>query len=259
MEFLLPGRKAPIIYESCLESTNRSLKEMARQGAAEGTVLIAGRQTGGRGRLGRRFASPAGGLYLSMLLLPGCTPEESLSITPLAAVAVRRAVKACTEAEPLIKWPNDLLLDGGKLCGILTEQSFDEKGLPRLVLGIGINVNTVGLPAELGAASIIGSTGRETDRAALAARLIGELDGMYALWRGNRGFFLEEYRAHCSTLGRELDIIQNGCRRRGRALGINADFSLKVEYPGGAREDIRFGEVSLREAEKSLDKTGRTR
>ena len=157
-----------------------------------------------------------------------------------------------------IKWPNDIVYDGRKLGGILTE-SVLLGAEPAVVLGIGINVNTVGLPAELGAASIIGSTGRETDRAALAARLIGELDGMYALWRGNRGFFLEEYRAHCSTLGRELDIIQNGCRRRGRALGINADFSLKVEYPGGAREDIRFGEVSLREAGKKPYKSGRTR
>ena len=117
-------RHAPVYRFDRLDSTNTRLKALAREGAAPGTVLLAREQSGGRGRLGRSFASPPGGLYLSMLLRPACPPERCLSLTPLAAVAARRAVLDCTGLSPEIKWPNDLLLGGKKLCGILTEVRF---------------------------------------------------------------------------------------------------------------------------------------
>ena len=242
-------RTAPILVLETVDSTNTRLKALAREGAAHGTVLLARQQTGGRGRRGRSFVSPPGGLYLSMLLRPGCEPARCSTLTPLAAVAVRRAVIACTAAAPEIKWPNDLQLAGKKLCGIMTEPLSDGEG-PQVVIGIGLNGNTrrEDFPPALRdtACSLRTETGHPVDLDALAERLIGELDGLYAAWCADACCCLEEYRAACSTVGREISLLQNGESRPARTLGINEDFSLRVRYPDGSCEDIRFGEVSVR-------------
>ena len=178
MERLFPGRQAPVFYESCLDSTNRLLKEWAVQGAAHGTVLIAGRQTGGRGRLGRSFVSPEGGLYLSVLFRPACSLEQAASLSALAALAVCRAVRAVAAAEPGIKWPNDVVLNGKKLCGILAESVLGSDGA-RLVVGIGVNGNLrlEDFPEELRqtAGSLLTETGKRVDLRVLAERLIREM------------------------------------------------------------------------------------
>ena len=211
-------------------------------------MLIAGCQTGGRGRLGRRFESPPEGLYLSMLLRPECTPERMASITAASAVAVRRAIECACSVSADIKWPNDLLLGGKKICGILTELNCCD-GANALVIGVGINVNTrtEQFPPELRdtAGSILTVTGKTADRQKLAGQLIKQLDEMYKVWLDDRQAFLEEYRAACINCGRELLILQNGQTRTARALGINEDYSLAVVTEQG-REDISFGEVSIR-------------
>ncbi len=245
-------RTGPVLWFDTLESTNNRMKELIRQGAVHGTVLAAREQTGGRGRLGRSFASPPGGLYLSLLLQPDCAPERCLSLTPLAAVAVRRAVAACADAEPVIKWPNDLLLNGKKLCGILVELLF-AGGQPQVIVGIGVNVNTEReeFPEELRetACSLYTETGRRIELHVLAERLIGELDGLYAAWLADARCCLAEYRAACATVGREVLLLQNGESRAALALGVNEEYSLTVQYPDGSTEDIRFGEVSVRSTE----------
>ena len=114
-------RKAPVLYARSIDSTNNALKKLAAQGAPDGTVLWASEQTAGRGRLGRSFLSPEGGLYLSMLWRPDCPPEKTVSLTSCAAVALCRCLEAWPELDVSIKWPNDVLLGGRKLCGILTE------------------------------------------------------------------------------------------------------------------------------------------
>lgn len=246
---MVPGRSAPVFYESCLDSTNRLLKEMAAAGAENGAVLIAGRQTGGRGRLGRGFVSPEGGLYLSLLLRPEGPPERAASLSALAAVAVCRAVRAAAGVEAAVKWPNDVLLHGKKLCGILAESAV-EAGKVRVVLGIGVNANLrrEDFPEELRetACSLLTETGRPVDLDALAGELIRTLDTLTAAWAADAGAFLEEYRRLCVTPGREVLVLRGGAGRRALALAVNDGGSLRVRWPDGREEDICSGEVSVR-------------
>ena len=166
---LFPERGAPVLFEAELDSTNTRLKAMAAY-AEPGTVIAAGRQTGGRGRLGRSFASPPGGVYLSMLLAPAADMRACLTLTPTAAVAVRRALKKVCGLGADIKWPNDLQFGGKKLCGILTE-SVTAGGSFKLIIGIGVNLNTGmdELPLELHdtACSVYSVTGRYTPQEAV--------------------------------------------------------------------------------------------
>ena len=243
-------RQAPLLREACVDSTNSLMKKLALEGAAEGTVLLARRQTGGRGRMERRFSSPEGGVYLSMLLRPRCTPEESLSLTPCAAVAAARAVERLCGLCCGVKWPNDLLFEGKKLCGILCESVFAGRE-QYLVLGLGLNVNTPAeaFPPELRetAASLRDFVERELSVDEAAALLIEELDGMYSRWQEDRGAFLEEYRALCVNLGRSVSLIRNGAASPALAVDIDENYALVAEYPDGTREHISYGEVSLRE------------
>lgn len=249
-EYHIARRRAPVIFEDTVDSTNTALKELARAGAMSGTALIARRQTGGRGRLGRSFESPPEGLYLSMLRKTALPPERTLTLTPMAAVAVCRTAEAVCGLSPEIKWPNDVLLGAKKLCGILTELSV-QSGEATLVLGIGVNVNT---PEESfspalrdTACSIYGQTGRKTDMAAFARRLIAELDELFSLWEADSRAFLAEYRRRCSTPGQDILVLQNGESRPARAVGINEDMSLQIVGENGA-EALSFGEISIRPA-----------
>ena len=243
MELYGIERQAPVFFRDLVDSTNTRIKQLAVQGAPDGTMYIAAAQSAGRGRKGRAFLSPPGGLYLSMLLRPGCPAEEALSITPLAAVAVCRAVKGVFGLDCGIKWPNDVVLGGKKLCGILTEASTDKDGL-FLVLGIGVNLNTEEFPEELRqvAGSVFLLSGKKTEPELFARELIGQLDELYAGWKADKNVFLEEYRALCINTGRE--VLAGG--RPAKALGIAEDYSLLVEYPDGTKENIAYGEVSVR-------------
>lgn len=241
-------REAPVYWEQAVESTNTKLLELANNGAASGTVLYADSQSGGRGRQGRSFLSPEGGLYMSMLLRPDCGVEKCSQLTPLAAVAVHRALKACTGLHADIKWPNDLLLGGKKLCGILTELSFDQKGKPQIIIGIGINLNTPSFPEELRdiACSVYSHSGKSIKKEALLELLIKELDDCIERWQREGCFFLEEYRQLCICTDREVMVISGSESRKARALNINDDLSLLVQYEDGSQESLYSGEVSLR-------------
>lgn len=243
MELYGIERQAPVFFQNLVDSTNTRIKQLAAQGAPDGTVYIAAAQSAGRGRKGRAFLSPPGGLYLSMLLRPGCPVEEALSITPMAAVAVCRAVKQVCGLLCGIKWPNDVVLGGKKLCGILTEASTDKDGL-FLVPGIGVNVNTEEFPPELRpvAGSLFLHSGKKTELEDLARALIQQMDELYAAWKADKNAFLEEYRALCVNTGREVLIGD----RPAKALGIAEDYSLLVEYPDGTKGNIACGEVSVR-------------
>lgn len=242
------ARKAPVYWENCVESTNTRLLELANNGADSGTVLYADSQSGGRGRRGRSFLSPEGGLYMSMLVRPACEVEECTQLTPLAAVAAHRALKVCTGLHADIKWPNDLLLGGKKLCGILTELSFDQKGKPQLIIGIGINLNTPSFPEELKdiACSIYSHSGKSIKKEALLELLVRELDGCIDRWEMEGCFFLEEYRRLCICIGRDVLVVSGTESRKTRALNINDDLSLLVQYEDGSQESLYSGEVSLR-------------
>lgn len=230
-----------------VDSTNNYLKALGASGAPQGTVAIAEAQTGGRGRLGRRFDSaPGAGVYLSVLLRPACPPQALMSLTAQAAVATRRAIRTVTGAEAGIKWVNDLVLNGRKLCGILTELSIEaESGLVSYaVVGVGVNCNraVADYPPELRdtVGSLRSETGTRVDRNALAAAMIRELSALPALdWR-------EEYRAACVNLGKEVQILAPGQPpRTGKALDVGPDAELIVRTETGV-EAVQSGEVSVR-------------
>ena len=242
----------------CLEtvdSTNTYAKRIALEGAADGTVVVADCQTGGRGRLGRGFLSPTGkGVYLTALLRPPLPPVSLLPVTALCAVAVCDAVEEVCGLRPGVKWTNDLVLGSKKLCGILTELSLEgETGrLQYLVIGAGVNVHHTreDFTADVAdmATSLDMETGRSISRPALAAAEIRALDRLYrALLSGDLTDWLRAYRRDCVTLGRTVQIISpQGGREVVEALDVDDQFGLVVRRPDNSIDVIRSGEVSVR-------------
>lgn len=223
------------------DSTNNELKR--RTDAPNGTVVAARRQTAGRGRLGRSFVSQDGGLYLSALLRPELPPERLLHLTAMVAVAVRRAI-AEIGVETQIKWVNDLLCDGKKLCGILVEWS----GRAAIV-GIGINCNTQTFPDELTekATSIRNVTKQIIDIDTLAVLVVRELRRMEAVLLTERAKWLEEYAANCLTIGRPVKLLRIGrppCEAF--AVGIDETAALNVRLADGSIETVQSGEAVVR-------------
>ena len=235
-----------------IDSTNTRAKVLARDGAPHGTVLIAGQQTAGRGRMGRSFTSPSGlGLYFSLILRPACRAEELMHLTCAAGIAACHAVEEVTGYRPGIKWINDLVANNKKLGGILTELSVDAgTGLVNYaIIGIGINCNHTAddFPAELQdiALSLRTVTGKSVDIAALAAALIQQLKSMDSLLLTDRGAIMETYRKNCVTLGRQVKVIGQETREA-TALNIDDEGGLIVRYSDGSIATVSSGEVSVR-------------
>ena len=241
-------------YEVCsIDSTNMEAKRRALDGAKEGLIVLAEEQTGGRGRLGRSFQSPRGcGLYLSALLRPDLSPAEVTDITAWVAVAVCDGIQVSCGVRPRIKWTNDLVLNGKKLCGILTEIALEGEShaLDYLVPGIGINVSQT--PEDFGpelaatATSLSYELGRPVRRADLAVQVIKALDRMYAGFPRNRQEYLDKYRADCLTPGNQVQLVTPNSRREAFAVEIDDQFRLVVEFPDGTRQALSAGEVSVR-------------
>lgn len=242
-----------ITYFDRIDSTNNYAKQAALNGGEDGLVVIANQQLGGRGRNGRSFQSPPDkGLYLTALLKPEASPMDVLPITALAAVAVCNAVERTCGVRPGIKWTNDLVLNGKKLAGILTEMGIEgESGrLQYVVIGIGTNVNHIredfsGEVAQM-ATSLRMELERSVSRTALAAALIEELDRIYAALGGDLSAYLAAYRRDCVTLGKQVRILGSGAERLAEAVDIDDAFGLVVRREDGALETIRSGEVSVR-------------
>lgn len=239
-------RDAPVYFMESVDSTNTRLKELARQGAPHGTVVAALGQTGGRGRLGRSFASPPGGLYLSILWRPDFPPEKAARLSCAGALAASAAIEEVCGISTNIKWPNDLLLNEKKISGILTEAAWQGEGRSFVIVGTGINVNTECFPAELKdiASSLYLETGRHWDLEQLGAAFIARLDSVYQGWGEDGGAFIEEYRRRCITPGRDILIDHEGGRVRVHALSVEDDYSLLIRWPDGKTEKKSFGEIS---------------
>ena len=240
----------------CLEtvdSTNTEAKRQAAAGAPDGLVIVSEEQTDGRGRRGRSFQSPRGkGLYLSALLRPKLEPSQVSDWTAWGAVAVCDGVEAVCGLRPRIKWTNDLVLNGKKLCGILTELGLESESnaLDYLITGIGVNVNQA--PEDFDpeirpiATSLAQALGRPVRRAELAAAIVQALDTMYAQFPQNKALYLERYRADCLTPGNPVQLITPASREEAFAVEIDNDFRLVVECPDGRRAALSSGEVSVR-------------
>ncbi|HEV2437649.1 MAG TPA: biotin--[acetyl-CoA-carboxylase] ligase [Verrucomicrobiae bacterium] len=232
-------------------STNDVVEKLARDGVKEGVVVFAESQTRGRGRLGRKWISPAyKGLWFSILLRPELRPQEATQLTVASATALCRAIRAETGLNPEIKWPNDVWVNGKKVAGVLTELSAELDRVKHVILGIGVDVNLGAgeFPADLRqqATSLKIEAGRAISRADLAAAILRELDQDYLRVCGGRFTQVaDEWEAHCQTIGRDV-TIQIGHRRiqgRAESLGESGELLLRTEH--GHLERISGGDVTL--------------
>lgn len=233
-------------------STNDDLKAMAKQGAPHGTVLLADRQTGGHGRLGRSFHSPEGmGIYMSILLRPACAPAELMHLTCAAAVAMCDAVEDACAFRPGIKWTNDLVYGKRKLGGILTELGLNKKGMvDYAIIGVGINCcqQPEDFPADIQpiAASLSMTSGQKIDRARVAAAMMEALYAMSCTLFSGSFVMLRQYRRDCVTLGQDVSILRGDDILHAHALDVDGSGALIVRYSDGTLEAVNSGEVSVR-------------
>ena len=237
-----------IIWLDCVDSTNTYAKQLAREGAPEGTVVIADHQTGGRGRMGRSFSSPAGvGIYMSVILRPDCLPEELMHLTCAAGVAASNAVSDVADRTPGIKWTNDLILARRKLGGILTELSVDPQTqkVEWAVIGIGINCCQTDFPEEIRQIAISLRLSA-SQRAELMAQLVQEFYGMRQSLFIEKEGIMETFRRRCITIGQEISILRGEDIRHAKAVDVDHDGGLAVLFPDGHTEIVTSGEVSIR-------------
>lgn len=243
-------------FHEILDSTNTRAKQLAEQGGKEGTLVIAEQQSSGKGRRGKNWESKAGdGIWMTLLLRPNIRPVQASSITLVAALAVAGAVRRVCRVEVGIKWPNDIVLQGKKLCGILTEMSSELDFIHYVVVGIGINANTVDFPDELQktATSLFIQTGSKCDRQELTAEVMKEFDKYYRVYleTADLSKLQEEYNTLLINNNREVAVYYGSPGdasfriEKGIARGIDADGALLVDMDG-ERKKILSGEVSVR-------------
>lgn len=241
------GRDIQVFQQT--SSTNDVAEKLARDGVAEGVVIFAETQTKGRGRLGRKWLSPTGqGLWFSVLLRPGMPTGSITQLTIAAATAVARAIRLETGLTPQIKWPNDILLRGKKVVGILTELSAEVDRVRYVIIGIGVDVNVTDFPAELRevATSLSAEAGKKILRAEIATAILRELDADYArLARGEFPALAEEWERQCITLGRRVVIHIGDRTLTGRAESLDTDGALLLRGDYGHLERIIGGDVML--------------
>ena len=233
-------------------STNDHLRVLAKAGAPHGTAVIADHQTGGHGRRGRSFHSPEGvGIYLSILLRPNCPPRELMHLTCAAAVAMCDAVETSAGFRPGIKWTNDLVAGKRKLGGILTELGFAPDGsVDWAIIGIGINCcqQQSDFPEDIRdmAGSLAMVSGKEIDRAAVAAAMLESLYHMDRALLSEKDDVLQQYRTNCITLNRDVVLVRGEEKRYGHAVDIDGDGALLVRFSSGETEAVSSGEISVR-------------
>lgn len=234
------------IFES-IDSTNNYLKALSEK--HNDSVIIAAGQTAGRGRRGRTFHSPSGGLYMSLLINKNDIFDSDL-ITTLAAVAVSRAIQEVAPLEAKIKWVNDIFINGKKACGILAEGLFDDSGLRHIVLGIGVNIHKMEFPDELKdiATSLSNEAGEDVSINRLAAEILNELE--IALINMSTLEFLEESRRLSNILGKDIIVLKNGESYNAKAIAINDKGNLIIDKNGEA-EILFSGEVSIKPNKKA--------
>ena len=248
----LVGRE--VVCLDTVDSTNSEVKRRAANGAVEGLAVISDEQTAGRGRRGNAFQSLKGkGLFCSVLLRPQVALDALSQLTAWTAVAVCRAIEACCGLTCGIKWTNDIILDGKKLCGILTELEFEAESAAAVAVVVGVGVNVGQTEADFGsdlspiATSLTQALGRPVRRAELAVHLLTALDEMYAAFPQGKNEYLAEYRRRCVTTGHEVALVRpDGGREPAFAQEVDDDFSLVCRLPDSSTRTVTAGEVSVR-------------
>lgn len=235
-------------FES-ISSTNDYAKEIAPS-AADGTAIVAEEQTSGRGRMGRHWVSNKGqGIWLSIILKPNLSPNEAVKLTQVAAVSVIETIKEIADIRSGIKWPNDIVINSKKVCGILTEMNGEIDRVNFIVIGIGVNVNVQNFPEDLcgKATSLSIETGKILDRKPLTASILNNFEKYYRIFLIN-GFssirnLCKEYSL---TLNKDVKVIINNNECIGRAVDIDDDGNLIVVFKNGEKKTIASGDVSVR-------------
>lgn len=234
------------------ESTNQVAFKMAEEGAAEGTVVIADAQSAGKGRLGRIWLSPEGvNLYCSVVLRPAIAPMAACQLTFLSVVAVARAIEGCTDLQPQIKWPNDILINGKKVAGLLNEMNAETEKVNFVVLGIGVNLNLKmsSISESLlrhPATSLLEEGGVEVDRLAFTRSLLTELDRLYDVFlREGEGPVRAEWLERSAIQGRSVRVSQGEREFTGVVQGVDSFGALLVQLSDGRIETVLSGDVAL--------------
>jgi BirA family biotin operon repressor/biotin-[acetyl-CoA-carboxylase] ligase len=247
--------KALVVLEST-GSSNDEARALANEGAAQGTTVVAEEQRTGKGRLGRQWVSPKGGIWMSVVLRPRLAPSRVSAITLVTGLAVARAVEKATDGKlsPLIKWPNDLLIDGKKVCGILTELDAEMDRLNFIIVGIGLNANFKQslLPAEVRkkATTLAEAMGRPVPRVPLIRAMLEEMEGTidaFVASGGDLGPMREEMRKRSALLGHRVRISEPGGAEpvEGKAVDIRGDGALVVDVAGIGKVPVISGSVEI--------------
>lgn len=240
-----------IIHYKQIDSTNTELSRLALRGAEHGTVVIADEQTAGRGRRGREWESPAeDNIYMSMLLRPQIMPEKAPMITLVMAYAIAKVLKEYGFSNVQVKWPNDLIVSGQKVCGILTEMVLAECEVDYIIIGVGVNVNTQKFPDELKdkATSLYQVSGKFLKRQSLIQDIVECFEKEYQKFErfNDLSFLQEEYNEMLVNCGKEVRVLEPGNEYQAVALGINQMGELRVRLASGEEAEIFAGEVSVR-------------
>ncbi len=241
----------PVCYYSEITSTNLYAKQMAEEGAKEGLLVIADSQTRGRGRLGRSWTTPPGtAIAMTLMLRPNLPPERISMVTLVMGMAVAEACRDLYGIDAGIKWPNDVVVDGRKLCGILTEMSAEISAVNYIVIGTGINANVRAFPPELEntATSLVRCLGHEVNRARLIAQVMLRFEEYYEAFLKAGGLtpLRERYQQLLVNCGRAVRVLQPDGDYTGTALGIDDSGRLLVQKEDGTVTGIYAGEVSVR-------------
>lgn len=244
------------ICEKSVDSTSSALKRLANDGAREWTVILAEEQREGRGRLGRHWISKEGeGIYMSLLLKPDMQPYHATKITQIAASAITLAIREITALEALIKWPNDIVIDGKKVCGILTEMAAELNQINYVILGIGINVNGDDFDNEIKekATSLKVALGSESslDRKSILESFYKHFEQLYEQFIKEKSALhaIELCRKYSAIIGTDVQIIRRNNCEDVSVLDVTDDGELLVKHPDGTEEIIISGEVSIRRGE----------
>lgn len=239
-----------IFYFPVIDSTNTKAKQLAEEGYPAGTLVVAEQQDAGRGRRGRNWESPRGsGIFMTLMLKPDIRPDNASMLTLVAALAVAAAIRKCTGRPAGIKWPNDIVMNGKKVCGILTEMSAQIDYVNHVVVGIGINVHNESFPEELSdmATSLYLETGEHQNRAKLIEEVWEQFERYYEVFLQTEDLsgLVKEYEAHLVNMHQIVKVLDPKEPFEGKAMGITARGELMVDT-WESRRLVSAGEVSVR-------------
>lgn len=239
-----------VYYFSEIDSTNTYAKRLGESQGGHGTLVVSDRQTSGKGRRGRVWESPSGtGVYMSILLKPQIRPDQASMLTLVMAQSAVRTIREMTGLDAKIKWPNDIVLNGKKVCGMLTEMTMEMDQIQSVVIGVGINVNTTHFPEQLcDATSLYLESGKKLRRADLISEMLRQFEYYYDTFtkEGNLSGMQEEYNSLLVNCDAEVRVLEPLNEYQGHAVGINEMGELIVRKEDGEFVRVYAGEVSVR-------------